>query len=39
MNLLGFDAGTPRAPLSEIEPNNKEKLRKAMSDYGLEIKA
>ena len=28
MNLLGFDAGTPRAPLSEIEPNNKEKLRK-----------
>lgn len=39
MNLLGFDAGTPRAPLSEIEPNNKEKLRKAMADYGLEIKA
>ena len=39
MNLLGFDAGMPRAPLSEIEPNNKEKLRKAMADYGLEIKA
>ena len=39
MNLLGFDAGTPRAPLSEIEPNNKEKLRKSMADYGLEIKA
>ena len=39
MNLLGFDAGTPRAPLSEIEPNHKEKLRKAMADYGLEIKA
>lgn len=39
MNLLGFDAGTPRAPLSEIEPNNKEKLRKAIADYGLEIKA
>ena len=39
MNLLGFDAGTPRAPLSEIEPNNKEKLRTAMADYGLEIKA
>ena len=39
MNLLGFDAGVPRAPLSEIEPNNKEKLRKAMADYGLEIKA
>ncbi len=39
MNLLGFDAGTPRAPLSEIEPNNKEKLRKVMADYGLEIKA
>ncbi len=39
MNLLGFDAGTPRAPLSEIEPNNKEKIRKVMADYGLEIKA
>lgn len=39
MNLLGFDAGTPRAPLTEIEPQNREKLAKAMSDYGLEVKA
>ncbi len=39
MNLLGFNAGTPRAPLSEMEPSNKEKLRKAMENYGLEIKA
>ena len=39
MNLLGFNAGTPRAPLTEIEPQNKEKLIKAMQDYGMEIKA
>ena len=38
MNLLGFDAGAPRAPLSVIEPENKEKLRKAMQNFGLEIK-
>ncbi len=38
MNLLGFDAGAPRAPLSVIEPENKEKLRKAMQAFGLEIK-
>ena len=39
MNLLGFDAGTPRAPLTTIEPQNQEKLIEAMKNYGLEIKA
>ena len=39
MNLLGFNAGSPRAPLTEIEPQNKEKLVSAMKNYGLEIKA
>ena len=39
MNLLGFNAGTPRAPLTQIEPQNREKLIKAMQEYGMEIKA
>lgn len=39
MNLLGFDAGTPRAPLTEIEPQNKEKLVAALKAFGLEVKA
>ena len=39
MNILGFDAGTPRAPLTQIEPANREKLVCAMKNYGLECKA
>ena len=39
MNILGFDAGIPRAPLTEIEPTNREKLLQAMKNYGLECKA
>lgn len=39
MNLLGFRAGTPRAPLTVIEEGNREKLIAAMKAYGLEIKA
>lgn len=37
MNYLGFNAGTPRAPLTEIEPENAAKLKAAMKNYGLEI--
>ena len=37
MNLLGFNAGTPRAPLTEIEATGKEKLVAAMKAYGLEV--
>ena len=39
MNLMGFNAGTPRAPLTEIEPQNKEKLIAAMQNFGLEVQA
>lgn len=39
MNLLGFNAGDPRAPLTKIEDCNREKLVCAMKNFGLEIKA
>ncbi len=39
MNLLGFNAGVPRAPLTAIEEQNRQKLVKAMQDFGLEVKA
>lgn len=39
VNLLGFNAGTPRAPLTKIEPQNREKLITAMKTFGLECKA
>ena len=39
MNLLGYAAGTPRAPLTMMEDANREKLIKAMQDFGLEVKA
>ncbi len=39
VGMLGYDVGTPRAPLTEIEPQNKEKLAAAMKAYGLEVKA
>ncbi len=39
MNLLGFNAGTPRSPLTAMEACNREKLIAAMKNYGLEIKA
>ena len=39
MNILGFDAGAPRAPLTVIEDANREKLFNAMKNFGLECKA
>ncbi len=39
MNLLGFRAGVPRAPLTEIEPQNLAALKTAMQAFGLEVKA
>ncbi len=39
MNLLGFNAGMPRAPLTVMEPANREKMIAAMKNYGLECKA
>ncbi len=34
-NLLGFKAGTPRSPLTEIEDENREILKSAMIKAGL----
>ena len=39
VNLIGFNAGVPRAPLTQMEEANKEKLVCAMKNFGLEIKA
>ncbi len=39
MNLLGFEAGAPRAPLTVIENANRDKLKVAMENFGLECKA
>ncbi|MCI8401766.1 MAG: 4-hydroxy-tetrahydrodipicolinate synthase [Lachnospiraceae bacterium] len=35
MNLMGWEVGPLRAPLSEMEPENKERLRQAMEAYGI----
>ncbi len=35
LNMMGKDAGTLRLPLTEMEPQNQERLRKAMQDYGI----
>ena len=39
VNLIGFNVGEPRAPLTKIEDCNREKLIAAMKNYGLEINA
>lgn len=36
-NFLGFNAGTPRPPLTELEDKNKEILLDAMKNAGLKI--
>ena len=36
-NLMGFNAGVPRAPLSECETENIEKLKKALLDFGVKL--
>lgn len=38
MNMLGWEAGPLRMPLTEMEPEHKEKLKKAMIDFGIEVK-
>lgn len=35
MNMLGFNAGPVRAPLTELSDKNKEVLKKALKDYGV----
>ena len=39
MNIIGFQAGTPRAPLTAMEAQNREKLVSAIQNYGLKVKA
>ena len=35
MNLMGMDVGPLRLPLTEMEPQNVERLRKDMLEAGL----
>lgn len=35
MNMMGYQAGTLRMPLTELEDAHKEMLRKAMTDVGI----
>lgn len=35
MNMLGYKAGTVRAPLTELTDAHKEVLKKALNDYGV----
>ncbi|MGN0158797.1 MAG: 4-hydroxy-tetrahydrodipicolinate synthase [Brotaphodocola sp.] len=35
MNLMGKEVGSLRLPLTEMEPQNQERLAKAMKDYGI----
>lgn len=39
MNLLGFDAGVPRAPLTPIESEHLELLRKTLTESRIEVNA
>lgn len=34
-NMIGFNAGVPRSPLTELEEENKAKLLKAIKDAGI----
>ncbi|GFI30317.1 4-hydroxy-tetrahydrodipicolinate synthase [Lachnospiraceae bacterium] len=37
MNLMGWQAGPLRAPLSQMEPENVKKLSKAMQEFGISL--
>lgn len=37
LNLMGWEVGPLRMPLSEMEPANLETLRNAMVDYGIKV--
>ena len=38
MNMMGWEVGPLRMPLTEMEPEHQENLRKAMIDFGIEVK-
>ena len=35
LNMMGYQVGGLRAPLTEMESQNQEKLRKVLAEYGL----
>ena len=35
MNLQGKNVGLPRLPLTDMEPQNKERMRKALEEFGV----
>lgn len=37
MNMLGFAAGKPRGPLTELEDKHKAEMKSALINYGLEV--
>ena len=37
MNLLGYNAGNLRMPLTDMDEGNLEKLKKALTDFGLKL--
>lgn len=37
MNLMGWEVGSLRAPLGDMEPENVRKLAKAMQDFGIKL--
>ena len=39
MNLIGFDAGIPRAPLTPIEPEHLQLLKSAIQENYIEVNA
>jgi len=38
MNMMGFNVGRPRLPLTTMTEKNREILKKALIDYGINIK-
>ena len=37
LNLMGKEVGPLRGPLTEMEPQNQERLAKAMRAYGIQV--
>ena len=37
MNMMGKEVGPLRLPLTEMEPQNQERLAKAMKDFGIKL--
>ena len=35
LNIMGWDVGIPRLPLTEMEPANQERLKKALAGFGI----